>query len=265
MRTGLHLRPIYPDYGVASAPSNVENVPPLPIPAVRANHTHPTQQKRFKSSLELARTRKRAAPSMAPGIKPASMTPLVNTGKRHKTCSLCYQQGHTVRHCPSIEHYKGLPLAKDDRESRSELSMSLAQPYLFTTRARTSTDKPKKSLPTGVQALIIHQRQFIEMTIPNNTSPDNFCLECTILHNGGMEHEQYTKTSFQIGCIAKFVTNNKQNIVISELRPSAACAVQLPVHNVGFLNPYLSQASHTSQGFSEFSQNNNDVGGYSYL
>jgi hypothetical protein len=172
--------------------------------------------------MELARGRKRRAGNevhrgqSVPDDEPTFMEPLANTGKRTKTCSLCFQQGHTVRHCPSLEPYKGIPLQKDNREARSELAVNLSQPNTYTT-GPLSSQTVYKSLPTGVQALIIHQRMLIDSTLLTSLVPSNFCFECTILHAGGAEHERYTRTAFHLGCIAKHITNNKQNIVISEL------------------------------------------------
>jgi hypothetical protein len=119
LRRGLHITPVYTN--VASISVQADHLPHNPVPAVPAHHTRPTSQKRFKSSLELARGRKRRAGNQVDrGYSVTEneltfMEPLSNTGKRHKTCSLCFQQGHTVRHCPSLEPYKGTPLPKDDR------------------------------------------------------------------------------------------------------------------------------------------------------
>jgi hypothetical protein len=180
------------------------------------------------------------------------MQPLANTGKRTKTCSLCFQQGHTVRHCPSLEPYKGIPLPKDDRQARSELSVNLSQPNTYTTSPINSQDPVCTSLPTGVQALIIHQRMLIDSNLLNSMVPSNFCFLCTILHDGGTEHERYTKRAFELGCIAKHITNNKQNIVISELKLLSGGSIlgltggTVSAGHGSAYHPYLSQLSQQS-------------------
>jgi hypothetical protein len=251
MRQGLHITPTYSD--VASignqAEEDQENETPRPIPSVPGHHTHPTQQKRFKSAPELARCRKRRAGSQCTVGKQVSGSvahpePLRNTGKRQKTCSLCYQKGHTVRHCPSLDPYQGIPLAKDDRDARSELSVSLSQPNAYASISLNSQSTVHKSLPTGVQALVIHHRMLIDSTLQNSVLPSNFCFECTILHEGGMEHERYTRKAFQLACIAKHITNNKQNIIISELKVLSAGSASLG-HDA--IQSYLSQQSILSQ------------------
>ena len=93
---------------------------------------------------------------------------------------MCYQSGHTVRQCPSLEPYEGIPLAKDDIEARSQLSISLSQSNLYFTETLPDEEVVFKSLPTGVQALIIHRRTIV---------CNSYCLTCTILHEGGLEHE----------------------------------------------------------------------------
>ena len=79
-----------------------------------------------------------------------------------------------------------------------------------------------KSFPAGVQAIIIHKRYLIDNSLILPNLPENFCLECTILHNGGVEHEMYTLTLFTLGSVSQFIQRSKQNIVISELCTSSS-------------------------------------------
>jgi hypothetical protein len=102
---------------------------------------------------------------------------------------------------------------------RSELAINLYQPNTYTT-SPLNLQTVYKSLPTGVRAFImIHQRMLINSTLLNSMVPLHFCFQCTILHEGGTEHERYTRTAFQLGwSITKHITNNKHNIVISQLK-----------------------------------------------
>jgi hypothetical protein len=258
LRRGLHITPIYTDVASIGVQAVQNNLMLQPLPSVPAHHTNPTRQRRFKSSSELARGRKRRANHQLLGRgqpvtenEPTFMEPLSNTAKRTKTCSLCFQQGHQVRHCPSLDPYLGIPLPKDDREARSELAVSLSQPNTYTSSPLEVQTQVYKSLPTGVQALIIHHRVLIDSTLLNSMVPSNFCFLCTILHEGGMEHERYTRAAFHLACIAKHITNNKQNIVISELKTLSGPGVLdltggaiVAGNTDSAYLPYLSQLSH---------------------
>jgi hypothetical protein len=256
LRRGLHITPIYTDVASSGVLTEHNNLLNHPLPSVPGHHTRPTSQRRFRSSLELSRGRKRRAPkSVARGLSVSEneltfMEPLSNTAKRTKTCSLCFQQGHQVKHCPSLDPYLGIPLPKDDREARSELAVNLSQPNTYTCSPLDPHTQVFKSLPTGVQALIIHRRVLIDSTLLNSMVPSNFCFLCTILHEGGTEHERYTRVAFQLSCIAKFITNSKSNIVISELKTLSAPGVLeltggaiVAGNNDSAYLPYLSQLS----------------------
>jgi hypothetical protein len=247
LRSGLHINPTYSDVALVGIPQNQENlqnIENIPLPAVAGYHRRPTSQTRFKSIAEISRSRKRKADTQRGKLVSDSeslmMEPLANTGKSTRTCSLCYQKGHTVRHCPSLEPYAGVPLAAKDSAGISLLSISVFQANLYATDLLDDSYEPVYvSLPSGVQALIIHQRLLLN---------DSFCFNCTILHQRGMEHERYTKQVFQVGCIAKHVTKNNQNIVKSELKLLAS-AGDVPRNVDQFLvAPYLSQLSTINDG-----------------
>jgi hypothetical protein len=146
-----------------------------------------------------------------------------------------------------------MPLPKNDIKARSDLAISLSQPNVYATLPiEPSISGPGvvlTSLPTGVEALIIHRRLLIDngLLLPN--VPENFCLEATILHDGGVEHERYTKRNFELGCISQFVQRSKQNIVICEMKTSSNAP--LPGFPAG--NPYLQDAFLSQR--SMFSQN----------
>jgi hypothetical protein len=159
---------------------------------------------------------------------------------------------HTIRHCPSLEPYSGTPLPKNDTKARSDLAIYLSQPNLYATAPRQTETGGLvlKSLPTGIQALVIHRRLLVDncLLIPN--VPNNFCLECTVIHDGGVEHERYTKQLFVLGCIAQFVQKSKQNIIISEMRTSSVSPLQQMTYGVpgpSIQQVYLSQHSLLSQ------------------
>jgi hypothetical protein len=93
----------------------------------------------------------------------------------------------------------------------------------------------------------------IDPNLLNSMVPSNFCFKCTVLHEGGTEHERYTRTAFLLGPIAKHITNNKQNIVISELTILSGGLVLgltggaiLAGHESAAYLPFMSQLSQHS-------------------
>jgi hypothetical protein len=56
LRMGFHISPTWTDI---PNKNNTDNVPPQRLPTIRAHHTRPTEQFRFKSSNEVHRQRKR--------------------------------------------------------------------------------------------------------------------------------------------------------------------------------------------------------------
>jgi hypothetical protein len=250
LRMRLHISPSWTDIGSASIP---ENTSPMPLPAIPFHHTRPHTQRRFISSLENHRVgKKRKSGTPIDSIVPAT-EPTANIGRKNKACSLCFQKKHTVRFCPSLEPYKGVPLPRNDSKARSDLAISLSQPNVYATMPREPSLSGQNiilsSLPTGVEAIIIHRRLLIDngLLIPN--VPENFCLEATILHDGGVEHDRYTKTIFELGCISQFVMRSKQNIIICEMKTSSTTSP--PVFPV--TNPFPQEAFFSQQ--SMFSQN----------
>jgi hypothetical protein len=59
-----------------------------------------------------------------------------------------------------------------------------------------------------------------------------------------MKDERYTRKAFQLACIFKHITNNKQDIIISELKVLSTGSASLG-HDA--LQSYLSQQSVLSQ------------------
>jgi hypothetical protein len=248
LRMRMHITPSWTDIDSASLQ---ENTSPMPLPAIPSHHTRPNSQSRFKSATELHRGKKRKASTSNDRRVPFA-EPVANTGRKNPACSLCSQKKHTIRFCPSLEPYKGVPLPKNDIKARSDLAISLSQPNMYATVPREPSDSGQEilltSLPTGVEALIIHRRLLIDnaLLIPN--VPENFCLEVTILHDGGMEHERYTKKCFELGCISQFVQRSKQNIIICEMKTSSNTPVPLfPSANTYPQETFISQQTMLSQ------------------
>jgi hypothetical protein len=58
---------------------------------------------------------------------------------------------------------------------------------------------------------------------------------------GGGEHERYTRSVFYLACIAKHITHNKLNSIISELQFSVNTVVVLTNADAFVVTPYLSE------------------------
>ena len=83
------------------------------------------------------------------------------------------------------------------------------------------------SLPTDIDALIIFQCYFIDQSLDSPEFTANYCVECTILHQGGQENSVYTKALFSVGCITTFIVRSKTNIVISLLKDMSGESILL--------------------------------------
>ena len=127
LRMRLHISPSWTDTDSATLQESI--APSMPLPAIPSHHTRPNTQSRFKSTTELHRGKKRKVSSSGNRQLPFA-EPVANTGRRNPACSLCSQKKHTVRFCPSLEPYKGIPLPKNDSKTRSDLSISLSQPNM---------------------------------------------------------------------------------------------------------------------------------------
>ncbi len=71
-----------------------------------------------------------------------------------------------------------------------------------------------------IKALIIHCQYLINQSLLNPMTSENICLECTILHEQGLEHPSYTSTLFDIDCISAFIIKSKSNVIMCQLEDS---------------------------------------------
>jgi hypothetical protein len=92
-----------------------------------------------------------------------------------------------------------------------------------------------------IKALVIHSRYLITSNLINQFTPENICLECTILHEEGTEHPSYTQQLFKIACIAAYVIRSKSNLILSQLEVST-----LPEE---YVHQSLSQNATTGYSF----------------
>lgn len=150
-------------------------------------------------------------------------------------------------------------------ESRNELSISLSQPNQYATGHIEQEGMVYSSMPPKIEALILHRRKLIDSTLLLPNIASNFCVEVTLLHNGGVEHEQYTKQLFRIGCVGQFIQKLKNNIIISELKSTVTPGVHdfSNIAPAGYSNQaYLSQLSLSQMHLSQQTEGNLPSFGY---
>jgi len=139
---------------------------------------------------------------------------------RTRRCVLCSGKGHGQYKCVKLLAYGCLPLEKGNETIRQQLSQDLSQNETFLTMKRTSDDNRTilKSLPRGnMAALILHRRLLINENLVDPVQPNNYCVECTILVDGGEEDSRYRLVLFKIGDVSAYVTKSKTNLVVSLL------------------------------------------------
>jgi hypothetical protein len=138
-----------------------------------------------------------------------------------RSCTICRQKGHGQGRCPRITMYGVSALEKGNEEVRQTLSQGLSSITRFALHNRQDDDSRRvlTELPalTEIKALVIHSRFLITSNLVNQFTPENICLECTILHGEGTEHPGYTQQLFKIACIAAYIIRSKSNIIVSQL------------------------------------------------
>ena len=79
-----------------------------------------------------------------------------------------------------------------------------------------------------IKGLVIHKRILGNTALCNPYTPENICLECTVLHGLGEEHPSYTKQLFNVDCISSYIIRNKINIIMSQLQESSGASHPQP-------------------------------------
>ena len=97
--------------------------------------------------------------------------------------------------------------------------MNLSQINKFSVHKRHHEDTREvlKSMPNKIPALIIHKRCLINTGLGVPMVPENFCLECTFLKDGGIEDIRYTTVLCRINDVITYLTKSKTNVVVSLL------------------------------------------------
>ena len=125
--------------------------------------------------------------------------------------------------CPNVLKY-GVPLPKDDSHIRELLCATFDDPtYSWHTIPPTHNQRLYDDIPKKhIQVLIIHRKVLIASLLTNNQY-----LEITLLHQGAIEHEDYTKVLIRKISIAKWIQKSKSNTVVSLLQKMDNAYIQL--------------------------------------
>ena len=144
---------------------------------------------------------------------------------KSRSCTICRQKGHGQGRCPFITKFGTTPLEKGNESARQRLSKNLSIMTTYELEMRCSEDvRPiLKELPAlkEIKGLVIHKRILGNTALYNPYTPENICLECTVLHLNGVEHPSYTQQLFNVDCISSYIIRNKVNIIMSQLQESS--------------------------------------------
>ena len=126
---------------------------------------------------------------------------------------------HGKFQCPILLAYGNAPLPNGSLHARQTLAMNLSQINKFSVHKRLDTDTRDvlKSMPKKIAALIIHKRYLINTLLAVTMVPENFCLECTFLKDGGQEDIRYSKVLCRINDVTTFLTKSRTNVIVSLL------------------------------------------------
>jgi hypothetical protein len=141
-------------------------------------------------------------------------------------------KGHGRFKCPNLLAY-GHPLPDKNWDVRSQLAQQLSSAGSILSRSRTDCDKRiiYKSTPrSGIEALILHQCFLKSNLISGTVGADGFCIEATLLHDSGREHDTYKKALFEADCLARFVLKAGSNLVVSQLKVSSGAQSSFLAH-----------------------------------
>ena len=144
---------------------------------------------------------------------------------KSRACTICRQKGHGQGKCPYITKFGVTPLEKGNESVRQRLSknLSIMTTYELEMKSVDDTQTVLTELPAlnEIKGLVIHKRFLGNVALYNPHTPENICLECTILHLHGVEHPSYTKQLFNVDCISSYIIRNKINIIVSQLQEAS--------------------------------------------
>jgi len=142
---------------------------------------------------------------------------------RTRRCVLCSGKGHGQFTCVKLLEYGNAPLQKNNMGIRNKLQKELSQDNCIQTTYREADDTRivKDGFPIrNVRAVVLHRRLVIDKTIVNPLQSSNYCIECTILRDGGEKDPRFTLVLFHPGDVGSYITRSKANLIVSLLHLS---------------------------------------------
>jgi hypothetical protein len=144
---------------------------------------------------------------------------------KSRSCTICRMKGHGQGRCPYITKFGTTPLEKNNEAVRQRLqkNLSILTTYELQRRQVGDTRTILTELPSlkEIKGLVIHKRFLGNGSLYNPYTPENICLECTVLHLHGVEHPSFTNQLFNVDCISAYIIRNKINIIMCQLQESS--------------------------------------------
>ena len=137
-----------------------------------------------------------------------------------RSCGLCRGVKHTQYSCDKItKNFKCIPLPKNDSKARRSLALKIVNVSGMALFPRHINDKRIifDDCPNKQKALVIHKRYVIMPTILHCEVPENICIECTFLGEGGYPTKEYHRALFKVASVASYILKSKSNCVASQI------------------------------------------------
>ena len=138
--------------------------------------------------------------------------------KNHVICVV--KKKHFQYNCPKFCYDevdgKGIACQFKIQESRDAISNELSRQTSIKKRTEEDTRCVLPNMPKKIRGLQIHNKYFVKFD-PSFINKDvvNICIECTVIDEGGLKNDLYTKVLFRPSDVSRFVLGSNTNLVIS--------------------------------------------------
>ena len=138
-----------------------------------------------------------------------------------KSCSICKRAGHNNQYeCYEFKRVYGVtPLPKSDSIARDNIVKRVLQDNKHPIYNRNVDDERilMKELPKKMAALVIHRKYKVDDNNMSQIYQDNICVECSVVKNGLIPYDLYTRQLFEPTAVIRYIMKSKSNIVGSQL------------------------------------------------
>ena len=186
--------------------------------SVSATQTLGRGRPRIQSALERQRgSSKRKSPQWNAAVTPSARTsgdrahlPPPNQARRH-SCSFCGGEGHKIgSKCAKYSGYGVYPLKKKDAKGRRQLlqALQVADRFITSPSPPTANQTLRSGNHKGMKGIILHRRLYVDASLDNKDSMNNFCFEATFLGSTGDQVHGYKKRIFSMLAITTILTTS---------------------------------------------------------